>query len=121
MEQFIERMATGLGDGVGSLADSGVLFVLFAIIWIAFGAALIWSQGSVDAVWSTVRAWPWYLEGIAWVAFLPVMLALWIWETSWPQVWRLVSLLALASWTLLVFPSPGNRPGRSVTRSMKVS
>ena len=106
MGQIIERMGTGLGDGVGFLADSGVLFVLFAIIWVGFGAALLWSQGSVDAVWSTVRAWPWYLEGIVWVAFLPVMVGVWIWETAWPQLWRLMGLVVLASWTLVIFPRP---------------
>ena len=48
MEQVIESLASGLGNGVAWLAENGVLFGIFAIIWIAFAAGLIWSQGSLD-------------------------------------------------------------------------
>jgi hypothetical protein len=46
VDQVIEKVATGLGDAVGALADKGILFVVFAPIWVAFGFALIWSQGT---------------------------------------------------------------------------
>jgi hypothetical protein len=55
MERLIETLATGLGNGIGWMAGSGVLFVVFAIVWLAFGAALVLSQGSVDQAWSTIR------------------------------------------------------------------
>jgi len=106
VEQVIERVGTGVGESVGFLADKGVLFVVFALIWLAFGVALIWSQGSLDAAWQWVRDLPWLAQGLVWLLFLPVMAGLWIWETSWSVVWRLALIVSLAGWTLLVFPRP---------------
>jgi len=106
MEQIIERMATGLGNGVTFLADHGVLFVIFALIWLGFGVALIWSQGSLDAAWQWSRDLSWILQGVVWLLFLPVMLALWAWETSWSLFMRAGLVVALAVWTLVIFPPP---------------
>lgn len=58
VEQLIKRTATGLGNTIGSIAESGVLFILFAAVWLLFGVALMWSQGSVDAAWQTIRDLP---------------------------------------------------------------
>jgi hypothetical protein len=103
MEQVIEALATGLGNSVGWLAEHGVLFAFFAVLWVAFGAALIWSQGSLDQAWQAVRDLPLLGQIVVWVLFLPVMAGLWIWETSWPIVVRLVLVLGLAGWNLLMF------------------
>jgi hypothetical protein len=103
MEQVIEAVASGLGNGVAWLADHGVLFVVFAVIWIAFGAALVVSQGSVDAAWAAARSWPLVVQVVVWVLFLPVMVGLWVWETSWPLIVRLVLVVGIAAWNLLVF------------------
>jgi len=48
MEKVIDTIAGGLGSGVGWLAESGVLFVVFGIVWLAVGVGLVWSQGTVD-------------------------------------------------------------------------
>lgn len=106
VEPVIERVATGAGDGIGFLADKGILFVVFALIWAVFGVALIWSQGGLDAAWQWVRDLNWVLQGLVWLLFLPVMLGLWIWETSWSVVLRVALVVSLAGWTLLVFPKP---------------
>lgn len=106
MEQVIERTATGLGNSVAFLAESGILFVVFAFIWAAFGLALIWSQGSLDGAWEAIRDLPVLAQGLIWLLFLPVMLGLWIWEASWSLIMRLVLILGIAGWTLLVFPRP---------------
>lgn len=106
MDQIIERMATGLGNGVSFLADSGILFAIFALIWVAFGVALVWSQGSLDEAWHWARDLPWIVQGLVWLLFLPVMVGLWVWETSWSLVLRLGLVVSLAAWTLLVFPRP---------------
>jgi Na+-transporting NADH:ubiquinone oxidoreductase subunit NqrD len=103
MEQAIETLATGLGNGVGWLAESGVLFLVFAAIWVLFGAGLVLSQGSIDQVWETIRGLPLILQLVAWLLFLPVMVGLWIWETTWPLVVRLVLVVSIAGWNLLVF------------------
>jgi hypothetical protein len=38
-----------------------------------------------------------------WVLFLPVMAGLWVWESGWPLVVRLLVIGGLAGWNLLVF------------------
>lgn len=106
VEQVIERLASGLGNGIAFLAESGILFVVFALIWVAFGAGLIWSQGGLDAAWQWIRDLPWLVQGLVWLLFLPVVIGLWIWESSWSLILRLVLVVALAGWTLLVFPKP---------------
>lgn len=102
MDGVIEAVAGGLGNGVGWMAETGVLFVVFALIWLAFGVGLVWSQGSLDAAWQSVRSLPLVVQGVVWLLFLPVMAGLWIWETSWPLVLRLVLILGIAGWNLLV-------------------
>jgi hypothetical protein len=103
VEHVIETLASGLGNGVGWLAENGILFAIFAIIWIAFAAGLIWSQGSLDQAWNAIRGLPLIVQILVWVLFLPVMVGLWIWEASWPLVVRLVLVLGVAGWNLLVF------------------
>jgi hypothetical protein len=103
MERIIEGLANGLGNAVGFAAESGILFVVFAALWLAVGVGLVWSQGSVDAAWQAIRALPLVVQGAIWLLFLPVMVGLWIWETTWPLVLRLVLLLGIAGWNLLIF------------------
>jgi hypothetical protein len=102
MERVIETLASGLGNGIGWLADHGVLFLVFAALWVAFIAALVLSQGSLDQTWAAITSWPWPIQVVAWVLFLPVVAGLWVWETSWPLVVRIVGVLGLAGFNLLV-------------------
>ena len=46
------------------------------------------------------RSW---CKASAWVLFLPVMAGLWIWETGWPTLVRLLLVVGIAGWNLLVF------------------
>jgi len=103
MDQVIQTLASGVGDSAGWLAENGILFGIFALIWIAFGAGLIWSQGSVDQAWATVRGLPLIVQAMVWLLLLPVMAGLWVWETTWPLMVRLVLVLGIAGWNLLVF------------------
>jgi ABC-type amino acid transport system permease subunit len=103
MEQVIETLATGLSNSVAWLAENGVLFGIFAIIWIAFAVGLIWSQGSLDQAWNAIRGLPLIVQVVVWLLFLPVMIGLWIWETSWPLIVRLVLVVGVAGWNLLMF------------------
>jgi hypothetical protein len=103
VDQLIETGASGLGNGIGWMAENGVLFVVFAVTWAAFAAALVWSQGSLDQAWAAVRGLPIVLQVVAWVVFLPVMFGLWAWETTWPLIVRLALVLGVAGWNLLVF------------------
>ena len=103
MEGIIETLASGMGNTVAWMAESGVLFAIFAVICAAFAIGLIWSQGSLDQAWQWIRSLPLLVQVIVWVLFLPVTAALWIWETSWPLVVRLVLVIGLAGWNLLIF------------------
>ncbi len=103
MEQFIETLAGGLGNGIGWLAERGLLFGIFAVIWIGFAATLVASQATLDEVWTAIRGLPLVIQVVVWLLFLPVMAGLWIWETTWPLVVRVVLVLAVAGWNLLVF------------------
>lgn len=103
METIIEAVATGAGNLIGFMAENGVLFVIFAVIWGAFGVGLIWSQGSIDAAWQWVGDLPFILQGVIWLLFLPVLVALWIWETTWPVAVRLLLVIGIGGWNLLVF------------------
>jgi len=102
MERVIETLASGAGNSVAWLAETGVLFLVFAAIWIAFAVGLIWSQGSIDAAWAWIGELPLIVQAIVWLLFLPVMIGLWIWETSWPLILRLVLVAGVAGWNLLI-------------------
>jgi ABC-type amino acid transport system permease subunit len=103
MEQVIETLASGMGNSVAWLAENGVLFAIFAVIWIAFAAGLVFSQGSVDQAWQTIRNLPLIVQIVVWVLFLPVMIGLWVWETTWPLIVRLVLVVGVAGWNLFMF------------------
>ena len=103
MEQVIESVASGMGNSVGWLAESGTLFAIFAIIWVAFAFGLIFSQGSVDQAWQTIRDLPLIVQIVVWLLFLPVMIGLWVWETSWPLIVRLMLVVGIAGWNLFMF------------------
>jgi len=113
MEQVINAVASGFGGSIGWLAEQGVLFFVFAVIWVAFGAGLVASQGSLDQAWQAIRDLPLIIQVFVWLLFLPVMVGLWIWETTWPLVVRLILVLGVAGWNLLVFlprAAQGGRP-----------
>lgn len=107
MEQVItflvDNTIVSLANLIGFAATSGIAFVLFAVLWAGFAWALVASQGSLDAAWQWVRALPLVIQAIAWLLFLPVALALWVWETGWPLLLRLVVVVSLAGWSLWMF------------------
>ena len=103
MERIIETLASGLGNSIGWMADHGILLVIFGALWVAFGVALLWSQGSLDQAWATIRGLPLVVQLVVWLLFLPVMAGLWIWETTWPLVIRVLAIVGFAGWNLLVY------------------
>jgi hypothetical protein len=108
MGDLIGTVAAGVGNGIGWMAEHWVLFGMFALFWIAFVAALIQGSGGLDQAWTTIRGWPLIVQVGAWLLFLPVMVGLWVWETTWPLVGRLVLIAGIAGWNLLVLmPSAG--------------
>jgi len=110
MERVIETMGSGVGDGIGWLAEHYVLFGAFLVLWVAFAIGLLVNQGSLDQAWATIRALPIVVQLVIWLLFLPVMAGLWIWEASgWDVLVRLVLVIVLAGWNLLVFLPSGTQ------------
>lgn len=80
-----------------------LIWAVFAILWLGFAAALLFSRASLDTIWHTFRGLPLVAQLVGWLLLLPVMLGLWIWETGWPVVLRLVLVAGLAAWNITVF------------------
>ena len=100
---LVNGVVTPVANAIPGLVANGVLFAVFGILWIAFAVGLVWSQGSLDAAWATLRGLPLIVQAVVWLLFLPVTAGLWIWETTWPLVLRLILVAGLAGWNLVMF------------------
>ena len=69
------------------------------------GVRLSGNREWLDLLWNWVQALPSVAEIIGWVLFLPIMVGLWIWESSWPDLVRLLAFAGIAVWTLLAVSS----------------
>ena len=79
--------------------------VIFAMLWVGFAIAQVVNREWLDLLWNWVRALPSVVEIIVWVLFLPIMAGLWIWESSWPALVRLLAFAGIVVWTLLAVSS----------------
>jgi len=79
------------------------VFILFTLLWLAFIAALIFRREILKNTWQRIRSLHLLVQLILWLLFLPVMLGLWIWQTSWPLWLRLILVVSLAWWNVFVF------------------
>ena len=79
--------------------------VIFAMLWIGFIAALVSNREWLDILWNWAQTLPLVLKIIVWVVFLPIMVALWIWESSWPALVRGLAFAGIVVWTLLAVSS----------------
>lgn len=101
-ERVIERVATSAGDTIGWMAEHGVLFAVFAVLWIAFAVALVFNAGAMDDAWATLNSQSLAVQLVVWLLFLPITAGMWIVQTDWPELVQLTLATALAFWTLLV-------------------
>ncbi|MFO7742795.1 MAG: hypothetical protein R6X31_10840 [Anaerolineae bacterium] len=79
--------------------------VMFAMMWVAFAIALVVNPERLDVLWNWVRALPSVAEIIVWVLFLPGMVGLWIWESSWSALVRLLASAGIVAWTVVAVSS----------------
>jgi hypothetical protein len=79
--------------------------VIFAMLWVGFAIALVVNREWLDLLWNWVRALPSVVEIIIWLLFLPIMVGLWIWESSWPALVHLLAFAGMVVWTLLAVSS----------------
>ena len=101
---LMDQIISGFVDGaLVPFIEIGGAFIVFALIWGAFAYALIASQGSIDQAWQAIRGLPLVVQGLIWLLFLPVMVGMWIWETTWPIVLRVLLVAGLGAWNLMIF------------------
>ena len=79
--------------------------LIFAILWVGFALALLVNPEWLDLLWNWVRALPTVAEILVWLLFLPIVVGLWIWESSWPALARLLAFAGIVGWTLLAVSS----------------
>jgi hypothetical protein len=79
--------------------------LIFVILWIGFAVALIVNREWMDLLWNWVQAMPIVVKIIVWVLFLPILVGLWIWESSWSNFAQLLGFAGIVGWTLLAASS----------------
>lgn len=75
--------------------------LVFGLMWIGFGLALILDRSWLGSLWNWTQALPPALRIIAWLIFTPVMVLLWAWESSWTALPSLLGFAGLIGWTAL--------------------
>ena len=82
---------------VGPVEIFGVAIVV--ILWVAFAAAVFFSQSSIHEIWAWFKDQSFWMQLPLGILFLPWLIGMWIWETSWPLAARgaLVGALAWAN------------------------
>jgi hypothetical protein len=75
--------------------------VIFLVLWVGFITALVVNREWLDVLWNWAQALPMVARIIVWVLFLPILVGLWIWESTWPVLGRLVGFAGILGWTLL--------------------
>lgn len=78
-------------------------------LWAAFGWALVSRPVALDRAWRAVRDLPLPVEALAWIAFLPWLSGLAVWESGWRGAHaRSLAVLGVAVafivfWSILTF------------------
>ena len=75
--------------------------MIFVVLWVGFLIALITNQEWLYVLWNWAQALPLVPKIIIWMIFLPIMVGLWIWESSWPTLGRLGGFSGIVAWTLV--------------------
>jgi hypothetical protein len=88
-----------------SRALSTYALVIFAVLWVGFGVALVVNREWLDLLWNWVRALPLVPRILVWMLFLPGTVGLSIWRSSWSALVRLLALAGIVGWTLLAVSS----------------
>jgi hypothetical protein len=74
-------------------------FGVFAILWIAFGYALVASQGSLDQTDEWLRGLPLIAQAVVAFLTLPVVIGLWVWETNFVSIAAVMGARERTAWT----------------------
>jgi hypothetical protein len=78
-------------------------FAILTLLWLAFGIALIVNPGILEIVWLAFRGIPLIGQLVVALLTLPVVIGLWIWNTDWPMLLRLILVVGLGLATIFTF------------------
>ncbi len=78
-------------------------FSALTLMWLGFGASILFNPAFLDTVWQAFRGLPLLAQGAITLFTLPVTLGLWVWETSWPLLIRLILVIGLGYVTIYTF------------------
>lgn len=78
-------------------------FVILTLLWLGFGAAILFRRDLLDNTWQTFRRLPLLVQLALTVLVLPVVVGLWIWHNRWPFWLRLILVAGLAWMTIYTF------------------
>lgn len=78
-------------------------FAILTILWLGFGAALIFNQALLDTIWQLFRGLPLVAQIVIGLLLLPLILGLWIWQAPWPLWIRLILVIGLGVATIYTF------------------
>jgi hypothetical protein len=93
-------------------------FAVLTLLWLAFAAAMLFNRDLLDTTWQSFRSWPLIIQWVVGLLVLPVVLGLWIWETSWSLWLRLILVLGLGWVTVYTF-LPRKTPSQPITSPVK--
>ena len=79
--------------------------VIFVILWVGFALALLVNREWLGVLWNWVQALPTTVEIIVWLVFLPITTVLWIWQSTWSVIVRLLALTGMGVWTFAAVSS----------------
>jgi hypothetical protein len=95
-------LAVALVSGATGIFNA-LVFVLFAVLWLSFAAALALQPAALDDLWGAYRRRSALAQALGWLLFLPLVFALSVWERRWNPGVRLLLVLAIATVNLLMF------------------
>ena len=78
-------------------------FAVLTILWLGFGATLIFNQALLDTIWQLFRGLPFVAQILIGLLLLPLILGLWMWQSPWPVWIRLILVIGLGFATIYTF------------------
>ena len=78
-------------------------FVILTLLWLGFGAAILFKREMLDNGWTIFRRLPILVQLAVTLLVLPVVVGLWIWHNRWPFWLRLILVAGLAWMTIYTF------------------
>jgi hypothetical protein len=91
-------MTSGSGRAA-SLALAVGASVVFVALWIGLAWAVAIDPSMPAAAWSWLGSLEPVAQLVAWIAVLPLAVALWVWTSSFPPIVGILVGLGLVAWT----------------------